>query len=62
MELDLNRIIDELQAELAAVNEAIRALEVLATKRSGGRQGRPPKWLAEARVRNKAANESADDE
>jgi hypothetical protein len=45
--MDVTKILAELQAERAQIEEAIVSLEKLARGR-GKRRGRPPAWLAEA--------------
>lgn len=43
--MDVLKVIAELRAYRAQIDEAIAALESLA-RRQGKRRGRPPKWLA----------------
>jgi hypothetical protein len=45
--MDVSKILAELQAERAQIEEAILSLEKLARGR-GKRRGRPPSWLSEA--------------
>ena len=45
--MDVSKILEELQAERAQIEEAILSLEKLARGR-GKRRGRPPAWLSEA--------------
>jgi hypothetical protein len=45
--MDVSKILAELQAERAQIEEAILSLEKLARGRSK-RRGRPPQWLAES--------------
>ena len=45
--MDVSKILAELQAERAQIEDAILSLEKLARGR-GTRRGRPPGWLAEA--------------
>jgi len=47
--MDVSKILAELQAERAQIEEAILSLEKLARGR-GKRRGRPPAWLSEAEV------------
>jgi hypothetical protein len=42
--MDINRMLSDLRAELAVINEAIVVLERIAGGR-GRRRGRPPKWI-----------------
>lgn len=44
--MDLQRVLDELKRERAAIEEAIVTLERL-VHRSGKRRGRPPRWMVE---------------
>jgi|HubBroStandDraft_5_1064220.scaffolds.fasta_scaffold949625_1 hypothetical protein len=44
--MDVSKILSELQAERAQIEEAILSLEKLARGR-GKRRGRPPAWLTE---------------
>ncbi len=46
--MDIQKIIEQLRAEHAALSEAILALERLAAN-GQKRRGRPPKWMAEAK-------------
>ena len=48
--MDLSKMIGELQAERAQVNEAIVALERLGAATIGKRRGRPPAWISELRT------------
>jgi hypothetical protein len=52
--MDVSRILAELRAERAQLEEAILSLERLARGR-GKRRGRPPSWLADRAV-NGASN------
>ena len=45
--MDVSKILAELQAERAQIEEAIVSLEKLARGR-GTRRGRPPAWMSEA--------------
>lgn len=47
LEMDVTKILAELKAERAQIEEAIVSLERLARGR-GKRRGRPPAWLASA--------------
>jgi len=44
--MDVSKILSELKAERAQIEEAILSLERLARGR-GNRRGRPPSWMAE---------------
>lgn len=48
--MNLTAILAELKAEHAALGEVIVAMERLAVGSGTPRRGRPPKWLASARV------------
>jgi hypothetical protein len=48
--VDLNKMIAELRAERAQIEESILVLERLASGRGRG-PGRPPKWMAKRRGR-----------
>jgi hypothetical protein len=50
--MDINKMLAELRDERQQIEEAIITLERLAKGR-GKRRGRPPAWLADARVRDK---------
>ena len=50
--VDINKMLEELRAERAQVEESIQVLERLASGRSRGR-GRPPKWLAQVKRRGR---------
>ena len=50
--MDINKMLAELRDERQQIEEAIITLERLAQGR-GKRRGRPPSWLADARVREK---------
>jgi hypothetical protein len=54
--MDVRKIIDELRAEQALIEQAIIALERLGEKR----QGRPPNWMRDvlARPRSKRSKRS----
>ncbi len=46
--MDLSKVLAELHAELADLDAAIASLERI--EQGGKRRGRPPLWLAKARV------------
>jgi hypothetical protein len=46
--MDLTDILDQLRQRLAAINDAIAALE--RAEAGKPRRGRPPKWIAAAKV------------
>jgi len=48
--MDVTKILAELKAERAQIEEAILSLERLARAR-GPRRGRPPGWMAELAVK-----------
>jgi hypothetical protein len=54
--MDILKMISELRAERAAIEEALVVLERLASTR-GGRRGRPPAWMSMVR---KAVADSGD--
>jgi hypothetical protein len=56
--MDLTKIIADLRAERAQIEEAILALERLA-RGEGKRRGRPPKWLSEANVTDSDSDSDA---
>lgn len=56
--MDILKIIAELHAERAAVDEALVTLERLARGR-GGRRGRPPAWMALVKSTKSAASTAA---
>ena len=55
--MDINKMLAELRDERQQIEEAIITLERLAKGR-GKRRGRPPAWLADARVRDKVRPKS----
>jgi hypothetical protein len=44
--MELTKVIAELRAERAAIDEALAALDRIARASVGKRRGRPPAWLA----------------
>jgi hypothetical protein len=46
--MELTKVIAELRAERAAIDEALAALDRIARASVGKRRGRPPAWLAAA--------------
>jgi hypothetical protein len=44
--MELTKVIAELRAERAAIDEALAALDRIARATPGKRRGRPPAWLA----------------
>jgi hypothetical protein len=46
--MELTKVIAELRAERAAIDEALAALDRIARAGTGKRRGRPPAWLAAA--------------
>jgi hypothetical protein len=46
--MELTKVIAELRAERAAIDEALAALDRIARATVGKRRGRPPAWLAAA--------------
>jgi hypothetical protein len=44
--MELTKVINELRAERAAIDEALAALDRIARAAVGKRRGRPPAWLA----------------
>jgi hypothetical protein len=56
--MDINKMLAELRDERQQIEEAIITLERLAKGR-GKRRGRPPAWLADARVREKVRPKTA---
>jgi hypothetical protein len=46
--MELTKMIAELRAERAAIDEALAALDRIARASIGKRRGRPPAWLAAA--------------
>jgi hypothetical protein len=44
--MELTKVIAELRAERAAIDEALAALDRIARSSAGKRRGRPPAWLA----------------
>lgn len=46
--MNLSKVIAELRAERAAIDEALAALDRIARATVGKRRGRPPAWLAAA--------------
>ncbi len=51
-EMEINKMLAELRAERAHVEEAIMVLERLASGR-GRRRGRPPAWIGEIKRRGR---------
>ena len=47
--MDLTKILSELRSERDTLDEAIRAVELLALG-GGKRRGRPPAWMAKAKA------------
>ena len=50
--MDITGIIQQLRQERARIDESILALESLAAG-SAPRRGRPPKWMAEVKLRGR---------
>jgi hypothetical protein len=48
--MELTKVIAELKAERAAIDEALAALDRIARASGGKRRGRPPSWLVKANV------------
>jgi hypothetical protein len=48
--MELTKVIAELRAERAAIDEALAALDRIARASGGKRRGRPPSWLVKAGV------------
>ena len=46
--MELTKVIAELRAERAAIDEALVALDRIARATAGKRRGRPPAWMAAA--------------
>jgi hypothetical protein len=44
--MELSKVIAELRAERAAIDQALAALERIAQAARGKRRGRPPSWLS----------------
>jgi hypothetical protein len=44
--MELTKVIAELRAERAAIDEALAALDRIARSTAGKRRGRPPSWLS----------------
>jgi hypothetical protein len=44
--MELSKVIAELRAERAAIDQALAALERIAKAATGKRRGRPPSWLS----------------
>ncbi len=44
--MELTKVIAELRAERAAIDEALAALDRIARATAGKRRGRPPAWMA----------------
>jgi hypothetical protein len=44
--MELTKVIAELRAERAAIDEALAALDRIARAATGKRRGRPPAWMA----------------
>ena len=54
--MDIQKILAELHAERETLDEAIRAMEILALG-GGKRRGRPPAWMAKAKEETTATTE-----
>ncbi|HVO99670.1 MAG TPA: hypothetical protein VMT15_16475 [Bryobacteraceae bacterium] len=54
--MELTKVIAELRAERAAIDEALVALDRIARASIGKRRGRPPAWLAAANAAAAAAS------
>ncbi len=54
--MDVNKVIEDLRAYRAQIDEAIAALEGLARRREKKR-GRPPKWMSDANAPVRAVSE-----
>jgi hypothetical protein len=54
---DILKMLSDLRTERTQIEEAILALERLATGQ-GKRRGRPPKWIAEARDGQRSSSEA----
>ncbi len=57
--MELTKVIAELRAERAAIDEALAALDRIARASTAKRRGRPPAWLANASGGEPAAGEPA---
>ena len=57
--MDANAILKELYDERETIDEAIAALEAIATSRGQRGPGRPPKWMAAAKDRLKQSKKKA---
>jgi len=57
--MELTKVIAELRAERAAIDEALAALDRIARATAGKRRGRPPAWMAAAGIGNGAVAEDA---
>lgn len=55
--MELTKVIAELRAERAAIDEALAALDRIARASIGKRRGRPPAWLAAANAAVASAGE-----
>ena len=53
--MELTKVIAELRAERAAIDEALAALDRIARATAGKRRGRPPAWMAAAGIGGTAA-------
>jgi hypothetical protein len=54
--MELTKVIAELRAERAAIDEALAALDRIARAAAGKRRGRPPAWMAAAGMGTVAAS------
>jgi hypothetical protein len=57
--MELTKVIAELRAERAAIDEALAALDRIARASTGKRRGRPPAWLAAATAAGNGEGETA---
>lgn len=57
--MELTKVIAELRAERAAIDEALAALDRIARATAGKRRGRPPAWMKAAGVAGGGANAAA---
>jgi hypothetical protein len=53
--MELTKVIAELRAERAAIDEALAALDRIARAAAGKRRGRPPAWMAASGIVGTAA-------
>jgi hypothetical protein len=60
--MELTKVIAELRAERAAIDEALAALDRIARATAGKRRGRPPAWLTAAGIGNSGAVAAASGE